>query len=146
MTTTIYFDMDGTIADFYNVNGWLDYLINRDATPYKIATPLVNPEELARVLNELQAKGYRVAIISWLAKNSTPDFDEKVTKAKIEWIRKYFANFWFDEINIVAHGTPKENYARTNHDILFDDEIGNRENWCGVAHDVNNILGVLANL
>ncbi len=146
MRTTIYFDMDGTIADFYNVNGWLDCLINNDATPYKVATPLVNPVELTKVLNDLQAKGYRVAIISWLAKNSTPDFDEKVIKAKIEWIRKHFADFWFDEINIVAHGTPKSNYARTTHDILFDDEIGNRENWRGVAYDVNNIIKILENL
>ena len=34
---TIYFDMDGTIANLYGVDGWLDMIINRDATPYKVA-------------------------------------------------------------------------------------------------------------
>lgn len=145
MKKTIYFDLDGTIVNFYGVNGWLDCLINEDATPYEIATPLVDTNELAKVLNNLKNKGYKVSIISWLAKNSTPAFDEKVTKAKYEWIRKYFTNLWFDEVNIVAYGTPKANFA-TKNDILFDDEIGNRENWCGVAYDVNNIIEVLENL
>ena len=51
---TIYFDMDGTIADLYGVENWLDYLINSDATPYKVAKPLINLNSLARVLNNKQ--------------------------------------------------------------------------------------------
>ena len=30
---TIYFDMDGTLANFYGVENWLDYLENEDTTP-----------------------------------------------------------------------------------------------------------------
>ena len=37
----IWFDMDGTIADLYGVENWLDYLLNGDAFPYKAAAPLV---------------------------------------------------------------------------------------------------------
>ena len=32
---TIVFDMDGTIADFYGVDGWLDYLKAENTTPYE---------------------------------------------------------------------------------------------------------------
>ena len=39
---TIYFDMDGTLANFYGVENWLDYLENEDTTPYEIAKPLFN--------------------------------------------------------------------------------------------------------
>lgn len=28
------FDMDGTIADFFGVEGWLEMLHNEDTTPY----------------------------------------------------------------------------------------------------------------
>ena len=53
---TIYFDMDGTIANLYGVDGWLDMIINRDATPYKVAEPMVRMNTLARVLNNLIRK------------------------------------------------------------------------------------------
>lgn len=82
MTTTIFFDMDGTIADLYGVENWLDYLIASDALPYEIAKPLIRLNTLARVLNRLQKQGCKIGIISWLAKNSDTDYDEKVTRAK----------------------------------------------------------------
>ena len=53
MTKAIYFDMDGTIADFYGVDGWLDCLMNNDVKPYKVAKPLINMSTLARRLNKL---------------------------------------------------------------------------------------------
>ena len=31
---TFYVDMDGTIANLYGVENWLEYLINEDAFPY----------------------------------------------------------------------------------------------------------------
>lgn len=143
MNTTIFFDMDGTIADLYGVENWLDYLIAADALPYEIAKPLIKLNVLARVLNELQRKGYRIGIISWLSKNSDTDYDKKVTKAKQEWLAKHLKNVCFDEINIVAYGTPKYKFAKTKDDILFDDESRNRDEWTGKAFDVNNILEIL---
>ena len=78
----ICFDLDGTIANLYGVENWLEMLNNRDETPYKEATPLVRMSSLARVLNRLQREGHEIGIISWLAKNSTADYDERVTTAK----------------------------------------------------------------
>lgn len=143
MKATIFFDMDGTIADLYGVKNWLDYLINADALPYEIAKPLVRLSALARVLNRLQRQGYKIGVISWLAKNSTADYDEKVTKAKKEWLKKHLASVMFDEIHIVKYGTPKQTFANTENDILFDDEERNRINWTGKAYDVTEILATL---
>ena len=143
---TIFFDMDGTIADLYGVENWLQYLINFDAFPYENARPLIKLNALARILNRLQREGYKLGVISWLSKNSTADYDEAVTEAKRAWLKKHLASVAFDEINIVAYGTPKQNFAKTDSDILFDDEAKNRENWTGKAFDVNNILEILKGL
>lgn len=143
MTTTIFFDMDGTIADLYGVENWLDYLIDADALPYEIAKPLIRLNTLARILNKLQKQGYKVGVISWLAKNSNTTYDEEVTRAKKEWLKKHLASVKFDEIHIVKYGTPKQTFAKTENDILFDDEEKNRNDWTGKAFDVNEIIEIL---
>ena len=124
---TYYFDMDGTIADFYSVEGWLDDLISEKVRPYAEAKPLINPENLKKIIEKLKAEGYNFGIISWTSKNGSKDFNKKVRKTKIEWLNKYFPDC-FSEIHIIKYGTPKYKVAK-NHGILFDDEIGNREKW-----------------
>ena len=146
MTRTIFFDMDGTIADLYGVENWLDFLIASDSLPYEIAKPLIRLSSLARILHRLQDEGYRVGIISWLSKNSTPDYNAKVTEAKKNWLKTHLPSVEFDEINIVPYGTAKEKFAKTEKDILFDDEEKNRQNWTGEAFGVENILEILRGL
>ena len=146
MARTIFFDMDGTIADLYGVENWLDFLIASDSLPYEIAKPLIKLSALARILHRLQDEGYRVGIISWLSKNSTPEYDAKVTEAKKNWLKTHLPSVKFDEINIVPYGTAKEKFAKTEKDILFDDEEKNRQNWTGEAFGVENILEILRGL
>ena len=143
MAATIFFDMDGTIADLYGVENWLDYLIASDALPYAIAKPLLRLNSLARVLNRLQREGYRIGVISWLSKSGTEEYNNAVTETKKNWLKKHLASVHFDEINIVKYGTPKQMFARTENDILFDDEEKNRNNWTGKAFDVNAIIEIL---
>lgn len=142
----IWFDMDGTIADLYGVDGWLDYLINSDVYPYANARPLLHLSALARMLNKLQREGYEIGIISWLSKSSTDEYNQAVTDAKMKWLKKHLASVQFNAIHIVKYGTPKEIFSSSENDILFDDEEKNRQNWTGKAFDVDNILGILKNL
>ena len=139
----IWFDMDGTIADLYGVDGWLSMLRASDPTPYRVAKPLVRMQSLARILNRLQREGYEIGIVSWLSKTSTPAYDEAVTAAKLEWLRRHLGSVKFDRIDIIAYGTPKQN-GRDG--ISFDDEAKNRAEWTGTAYDVNDILSVLKGL
>ena len=143
MTRAINFDMDGTIANLYDVEGWLEYLMNEDTTPYEIARPLVNLQVLARLLNRLQREGWEINIISWLAKNKSESYNARVAQAKLEWLNKHLASVHFDNINIVDYGTPK---STCGNGILFDDEEPNRNEWKGIAYDVNNIIEILKNL
>lgn len=140
---TIYFDMDGTIADLYGVENWLDYLINSDATPYKVAKPLINLNSLARVLNNKQKKGVKIGVISWLSKNGSDEYNELVTRVKIEWLKKHLKSVNFDEVHIVKYGTPKVQFKKNRADVLFDDECGNRNEWGENAFDVNDIIEIL---
>lgn len=139
----IYFDMDGTIANLYGVENWLDMLRSENALPYESAAPLVRMSQLARLLNKLQAEGYIIGIISWLAKDSTETYDLEVKKAKINWLRNHLKSVNFDEIKIVPYGTPKEKIVDYPNGILFDDEEQNRKNWKGRAFDETKILEIL---
>lgn len=145
-TKAIYFDMDGTIADLYAVEGWLDMITACDPTPYEVAKPLVRLSTLARLLNRLQADGYTLGIVSWLSKEPTPSYDEMVIKAKLEWLENHMPSVEWDEINIIPHGTPKQNVVKEPFGILFDDELKNRNEWVGTAYDENNILEILKSL
>lgn len=139
----ICFDMDGTIADLYGVENWLEYLLEENVKPYKIAKPLVNMNILARRLNNLQRKGYEIGIISWTSKSGSDEYNAEVEVAKRAWLHKHLASVKFDFIAVVPYGYNKAVFADGEQDVLFDDEDKNREDWHGVAYDVDNILEIL---
>ena len=100
---TINLDMDGTFVNLYGVNGWLNMLTAKDETPYVIAEPLVRLNVLARHLNRLQSEGYEIAVISWLSKNSTPEYDMRVANAKLAWLEHHMPSVKWDRRSIVAY-------------------------------------------
>ena len=143
MTKAIYFDMDGTIANLYGVENWLENLRAENPMPYEKALPLLKLNQLAKILNNLQKKGWSIGIVSWLSKNSSENYDLEVTKAKNKWLKSHLKSVKFDEIKIVPYGTPKEKIVNFPKGILFDDEEKNRKNWKGKAFDEKNILEIL---
>ena len=145
---TLVFDMDGTIADLYGVDSWLEKLIAEDATPYKDARAFYTDEVLNSMLHTLKACGWRVVITTWLAKGSTKRYDNMVREAKLEWLDRH--NFPYDEIHLVKYGTTKANCTRRHggYQILIDDNETVRKGWTlGDTIDANeNILVALARL
>lgn len=129
MSKTLVFDMDGTIANLYGVEGWLEMLRAEDATPYKIAKPMYDMDTLAELLKLLKEIGWTIAVTSWLAMGATKAYDKKVREAKKEWLAKY--NFPYDEIHLVKYGTTKANCTRKNcgFQILVDDNEEVRKGW-----------------
>ena len=144
--TTIWFDMDGTIADLYGVENWLPKLRAYDASPYMEAAPLLRLCTLARILNRLQREGFTIGIVSWLSKDPNPNYGKEVAAAKTAWLEKHMPSVKWNEINILPHGTPKSNIIKDKEALLFDDENKNRVEWTekgGIAYDVDKIIEVL---
>lgn len=143
--TWIWFDMDGTFVDLYSVPNWLGMLRAYDPTPYRIAKPLVRLSQLARLMNILQSKGYKLGIISWSAKNSTPEYDKLVEEAKKEYLDNHMPSVCFDAIHVVPYGTSKENF-NNGADFLFDDEAQNLDRWTGEAYHASKLIETLQEL
>ena len=148
MAKAIYFDMDGTLANLYGVNNWLDKLRAYDTTPYTEAEVMLNMQALAHRLNKLKSLGYTIGIISWLSKDSNPVYSAAVTTEKRAWLDKHLHSVEWDEIHIVAYGKKKHKLAQIKGGFLFDDNVTVRKEWIknnpeGWAFDVDDILGVL---
>ena len=143
---TIYFDMDGTIANLYGVDGWLDYLIKGDTTPYDVAEPMINFSALARLIHKMQKIGFKFGIVSWLSKNGSDEYNKAVTESKKNWLKKHLPSVVWDEIKIVPYGTPKKKVVSDLNSFLFDDEERNRIEWGKNSFDVQNILATLKTL
>ena len=142
------FDMDGTIANLYGVDGWLDYLMAEDTRPYTEARPFYDMFAMMEVLNELKNDGWRVVVTTWLAKNATKEYNKAVRKAKLEWLERF--GFPYDELHIVKYGTTKADCTRKlgGHQILIDDNAKVRNGWTlGATFDANeNVYEFLKNL
>ncbi len=139
----IYFDLDGTLADFYSVDNWLQKILENDSSPYREARPLHNFSQLAKLMHKCQEKGIEFSIISWGSKNSTENFLAAVADEKRKWLKTHLPSVNFSEIIIVPYGTPKENYKNSHFDILFDDEQTNRKNWKNGAFEPQYIIPIL---
>lgn len=127
----ICFDMDGTIADLYGVNNWLELIRAENPQPYIDAKPMWDMEKLASILNKLIEQGWEVRVISWLAKDATPAYNEVVRIAKRQWLEKF--NFPYQKAHLVAYGTTKANAIRNAVEkgsaILIDDNTKVRQGW-----------------
>ena len=143
---TIWWDMDGTIANLYAVEDWLPKLRSEDPSPYTEAEVLWNMSQLARLMNRVQQLGYKLGIISWTSKGGSESYNKAVAETKKAWLGQHLASVKFDTIHIVSYGTPKSVVMNTEDDILFDDEAPNRDNWLGEAYEPEMMLKVLKHL
>ncbi len=128
-TKVIVFDMDGTIADLYGVNGWLDMVRAENPKPYEIAKPIYDMSELIEILNELKEIGYIIAITSWLSMGGSKEYNNAVRTAKKQWLDDF--HFPYDELHLVKYGTTKANCTRKlgGFQILIDDNEKIRQGW-----------------
>lgn len=141
MEKEICFDMDGTLNNFYEVEGWLEDLRNYSVRPYKDAKARLNLSRLTKILNKLQKDlDFTLTIVSWCSKESTPEFDERTKEAKLWWLKKHMPSVTWDNIYIVPYGTPKHEIGKG---LLFDDNKEIREKWGRGAYSEKEIFDIL---
>lgn len=141
----IYFDMDGTIADLYSYNNWLEMLHAEDTRPYEDCEPLVNVDEFTQIIYSLSDAGFTFGIISWGAMDGSKEYCKRTRKAKIEWCEKYFPCM-FTEYHVVKYGTPKHYVRKVDDSILVDDNAEVRKAWKGETIDASNCEEMLKSL
>ena len=147
MERVLVFDMDGTIADLYGVDGWLDCLRAENPYPYAAAAPMCDMTELRTLLTKLQYRGYRVVVTTWLAKGATKAYDNAVRTVKKAWLDMW--QFPYDELHMVKYGTTKANCTRKHggFQILFDDNTAVRKGWhLGDAVDAVDMMDYIRGL
>lgn len=141
------FDMDGTIANFYGVEGWLEDIKAERTRPYDEAEPMFDMWLLMERLMVLKNNGWKIIITSWLAKNATKEYDDRVRTAKRNWLEKHY--FPYDEIHLVKYGTTKANCTRKlgGYQVLIDDNEKVREGWhLGKAIDAKDLMEYVVSL
>ena len=151
MKKMVCFDMDGTIADLYNVPNWLPKLRAEDASPYEDAAPIYDMDKLNEICAMLQQAGYEIRVITWLSMNSSEEYKDAVRTAKRNWLDKW--GFIYDHFHGVQYGATKadsvRNYVESDA-ILIDDSAKVRNGWhLGQTIDptdgnlFENLLGLL---
>lgn len=142
------FDLDGTLNEFYNVEGWLDDIHNESVRPYLEAKPKYDMVYFCKLIERLQFNGWTICITTWLAGGASKEYDSAVRKAKKEWLEMW--GMPYDKLSMVKHGRTKADSTRKlgGFQILFDDNEKVRKGWTlGDSVDANeNIIPYLENL
>lgn len=124
-----YFDMDGTIADLYNENDWLEKLLSETKGLFRNLKVMHDKNRLAAIIEDLQEMGCEVGIITWTPKNVSEDYLKIVENEKIEWVKEHFP--MINEIYVLNYGTPKQkaNFKKGKEIFLIDDNEDVLKMW-----------------
>lgn len=129
MTKKIFFDMDGTIADLYNTNNWLDLLLNETAGLFRNLKVMHDKRKLQNIIKRLQDIGYEVEVITWTPKDVSEDYIKIVEQEKKDWIEEHFP--MIEVVHCVRYGVPKQKagYKFSKLQILVDDNEEVLKTW-----------------
>lgn len=132
MVKMVCFDMDGTLANLYDVNNWEYRLNTNDFTPYYEAKPLYNMSRLALLTKTLIEAGVEVRILTWASMKANSMETKVIKLIKKAWLEKY--GFNFTNLHCVKYGTTKskiiKKYLKEGESaILIDDNENIRKGW-----------------
>lgn len=125
MSKIVYFDMDGTVYDLYNVPQWLELLRSEQEQAFSLGKPLVDMKALAIVCNELINGGWQIGVITWLPMQASADYNDRCTKVKKEWQEKHMP--YVSQFHAQIYGVPKQKAVKKSKTmVLVDDnnEVG----------------------
>lgn len=124
---TVYLDMDGTIADLYNVQDWLSKLRNEESNLFANLKPMVSE---SRLLELFPANEYDIRILTMLPKGASKEYVEVVTAEKNQWLDTYFPSITKRIFKKYGNNKNLKGSARA---VLIDDNEEIRNNFRGLA-------------
>ena len=131
----ILLEMDGTIADTYNVPNWLDQLRNESTLPFEVARPLVSESTLLSLFgNE------NIVICTMLPKGvqlGTP-YADACQRAKQQWLERYFPSL--TNVLFMKYSNDKSLGEYSKKCLLVDDSDIIRNNFNGYTLNASVLL------
>lgn len=123
----ILLDMDGTIADTYNVPNWLDQLRSESVQPFMDALPLINESTLLSLF-----EGENIVICTMLPKGVQlgTSYADACQRAKQQWLKRYFPSLQ-NAVLFMEYGDNKSLGEFSKNCLLIDDSAIIRDNFNG---------------
>ena len=119
--------MDGTIADLYGMENWLEGLRNEVEGLFLQCAPLITETELLVLFpNDI----YELRICSMTPMDASEEYCLKVIEEKNIWLDKYFPSI---EHRVYLEYGHNKNLRNSKNHILIDDNKIIRENYRGLA-------------
>lgn len=131
----VYLDMDGTIADLYNINEWLPRLRACDETIFLECKPLITEDAL---LAYFPASMYAIKILSMTPLGASDEYCKNVEAQKDAWLDKYFPKLTKRIYRKYGHN---KNLRNSENAILIDDSEPIRNSWRGKAINPTELWG-----
>ena len=123
----VYLDMDGTIADLYGQENWLEMLEAEADGAFIMCEPLTDEETLYKLF---PTDKYEIKVLSMTPKNATANYCERVIAEKNAWLDRHFPKI--QKRFYLPYGNNK-NLRNSKNAILIDDNATIRDNFRGIA-------------
>ncbi len=125
----IYFDMDGTVADLYGTDGWLEKIRSEESGLFENLEPMYDMLKIECLCLDMIEQGTSINVITWTPMFASSEYIAQVAEEKRKWLAQYMP--YVSEIHILEYGTPKQ-FAPTKKAkemILIDDNKEVCEMW-----------------
>lgn len=132
---SIWFDMDGTIADLYKVEGWLPKLRSNDWSVYSECAPRHNYQRINAAIEALIENGWQVGVITWASKGIGWSKElREIAEIKHSWLRRFFPALADGKFACIPYGYSKADYLEEMdrcYEVayLVDDNKEVRQEW-----------------
>lgn len=132
---TIWFDMDGTIAELYKVPGWLEMLRANDWSVYDKCLPRAHFDRINNAIEALIENGWQVGVITWASKGiGWHDGCAEIGDVKFNWLNRFFPALADGKFACLPYGESKAQFLLEMGDAgevnyLVDDNKEVREDW-----------------
>lgn len=129
MSKKIYFDLDGTLYNLYQLPGWLKKVESETPGVFLEGEFLVDKNLFNDSIKELIMQGYNFGVITWLPYGISPEYEEICRQEKLEWIQNNLP--FVTEINIVPYGTSKQKAIQKKAQLMYliDDNVDVCKKW-----------------